>query len=73
MINALKKIRNIIIGWWFVLINKTPDYYNERVAICSKCEHIIKLTKNESMCDSCGCIIRAKARVKNEKCNLNKW
>jgi hypothetical protein len=25
------------------------------------------------ICNECGCILDAKARVKDEKCELNKW
>jgi hypothetical protein len=25
------------------------------------------------ICDECGCVLSAKARVKDEKCVLNKW
>lgn len=25
------------------------------------------------ICGECGCVLEAKARVKDEKCKLNKW
>ena len=25
------------------------------------------------ICDECGCVLEAKARVKDEQCELNKW
>lgn len=43
-----------------------------RLDICSSCTKTICLGK-EKICSQCGCPIKSKVRVKEEKCNLNKW
>ena len=46
----VKKLINIIKGWYYKLFNKNEKLANKRIAICNKCnnkEHIeIKYEKN---------------------------
>lgn len=69
----LNKLKNIILGTYYNICNKYSDLANERLPICNNCEYKIPLSSNISMCDQCGCILESKARVKLEKCPLNKW
>ena len=68
----VKKLLHIIIGNWRRLIGYQSDEMKERLKICSTCEHKIKFMGNE-ICDVCGCILKAKASIHDEKCLMNKW
>lgn len=53
------------------------DIMNTRLEICKKCEY---KTKEESLsgkilfrCKKCRCFLKAKVRIKSEKCPINKW
>lgn len=48
------------------------NVYFRRMSICGDCEHLKKGIAI-SRCNLCGCILGAKARMKNEKCPLGKW
>ena len=69
----VKKIINIIKGWWFNLFNKHEQLANERISICKACDSCVAIELVGDICDECGCVLSAKARVKDEKCILNKW
>lgn len=46
------------------------DIAEQRLSICEKCPHLIKLT---NQCSKCGCFINAKTKLKNASCPENKW
>lgn len=69
----VKKIINIIKGWWFNLFNKHEQLAITRISKCKTCDSCIHIELVGDICDECGCILSAKARVKDEKCKLNKW
>lgn len=50
------------------LTDKTTYY--ARLQICTQCD---KLEKPLYRCKECGCIVPAKAKIKNSTCPLNKW
>ena len=58
----LKNIIYIIEGYsvwvWNIISFKTHKKAIYRLKICNMCEH-----NNKGICDLCGCIIKAKARV----------
>lgn len=64
---------NILIGWYNKLFKKNNKLYEDRIAICNQCDSRQKISKKESICKECGCVLSAKTRVKDEKCMLNKW
>lgn len=68
----IKKIKNIIIGWYLKIFNKHSDLATYRLNICKKCPYKIKVLKQD-ICDLCGCILDAKARVEEEQCYDNRW
>lgn len=72
MMNLFLKIRNIIVGNWRNLTGYTSDEVKHKRYICSMCPHNIKYMKIH-VCDQCGCPIKSKTTVENEKCLLNKW
>ena len=69
---VMKKIRNIIIGWYRKLFNKNSDLATYRLSICRACPYKIRIYKQD-LCDLCGCVLDAKVRVEDEKCYDNRW
>lgn len=67
------KVVNIIKGWYFKFFNKNEQLAKKRIAICNKCESKVTIALIGDICDECGCVLEAKARVKDEQCKLNKW
>jgi hypothetical protein len=48
--------------------------YEKRLSICQSCEfHDPSGWKGRGKCLKCGCCTSAKAKLKTEKCPLNKW
>ena len=68
----IKKLRNIILGWWFKITGSNYELYKKRMDICKECEHKTYIL-NDYWCSQCGCNLSAKCRVKEEKCLMNKW
>lgn len=69
----VKKILSIIKGWWYRFFNKNEQLAKKRIAICKKCKSCVHIDMIGDVCAQCGCILEAKARVEDEKCELNKW
>ena len=72
VIKFFLKIKNIIIGNWRNLIGFQSDETKRRRQICKSCDKNVKFM-NTRVCSLCGCVIKAKTTVENEKCYLNKW
>ena len=68
----VKKIKHIIIGWVRKWLGLDQDLANIRLAICGQCPSRIHTSLGDA-CDECGCILDAKTRVGDEKCDMNKW
>jgi len=68
----IKKIRNIFLGWWYRITGSNYELYKNRIKICNQCEHKVKMF-GDYWCNQCGCELKAKTRVKDEKCLMNKW
>lgn len=66
------KLWNIILGTWRNITGYKTEETKRRLSICKSCEHKIRFMKSD-ICDMCGCILKSKTAVENEKCNLNKW
>ena len=66
------KLRNIILGWWYRITNSNYELYTSRMAICKNCDKKIVIL-GDDVCSECGCFLKAKCRVKDEKCLMNKW
>ena len=69
----VKKLINIFKGWYYKLFNKNEKLANKRIAICNKCTNKEHIEILGDICAGCGCVLSAKARVKDEQCELNKW
>ena len=70
---VIQKLINIIKGWYFKIFNKNEKLAKKRISICNKCKSKVRIELIGDICDECGCVLEAKARVKDEKCELNKW
>ena len=70
---VIQKIINIFKGWYYRLFNKNEKLAKKRISICNKCKSKVRIELIGDICDECGCVLEAKARVKDEKCELNKW
>lgn len=69
----VSKIINIIKGWYFNIFNKHEQLAKKRIAVCNKCNSKVHIDILGDICNECGCVLAAKARVEDEKCELNKW
>ena len=69
----VRKIINIFKGWYYKTFNKNEQLARKRIAICKKCKSLVHIDMLGDICNECGCILDAKARVRDEKCELNKW
>ena len=65
-------IKNILKGNYYRLFNKEEDLYNQRYLICQDCKDKIDSPIGE-ICGHCGCPLKAKLRVKEETCFMNKF
>ena len=66
-------MRHILKGWYFLIFNKNEKLARKRIIICNKCKSRKHINNVGDICNECGCIISAKARVEDEHCELNKW
>lgn len=66
--DAMKMLINIIIGWWFWITNRNNKLAKSRLKICAGCEF-----RKGLICQSCGCVLQAKARLFDEHCPEFKW
>lgn len=69
---VIKKIKNIILGNWRSLTGYTSKFQVKRLKICKNCECNVKFM-GKRICNQCGCFIKAKTSIEDEKCLLNKW
>ena len=67
------KLIHIIKGWFYYIFNKHEQLARKRIAICKKCKSCMRIEVIGDVCAECGCVLEAKARVKDEQCELNKW
>ena len=73
MKKVLNKIKYILLGNWYNLRGINYELMKKRMDICNTCDKKVHLTKNVSLCSECGCILKAKTRIKDEDCLLGKW
>jgi hypothetical protein len=68
----LNKAKNIVKGFTALATGKKYEFTDGRIAMCRSCESNYWISK-KIFCSICKCYIPAKARVKDEKCPLDKW
>lgn len=64
----IRKCRNIVKGYWFLLWGMNDKLSRTRIIKCLECDLLKRW-----FCKSCGCFIPAKSRVKDADCPLKKW
>lgn len=69
----VNKFKNIIIGTYNNIFNKNNIISKPRLEICNICEYKVKVKGIGDICGICGCILKSKTTVDNEKCPKNKW
>lgn len=74
MVKFFKKIWHILIAnLYYRPFNKNEYLYIKRYKLCNECEHKKDHAIIGEFCDLCGCPLKSKLRVKDEKCIINKW
>ena len=48
-------IKNILKGWYYKIFKKHNDLYQQRIAICKKCDKREEIVKGFTICSLCGC------------------
>lgn len=61
-------ISKILLGFWFWITNSNNELARKRLAECAGCEFRKGMT-----CGLCGCVLQAKARLKEEHCPIYLW
>ena len=69
---TIKKGVNIAKGFTALAMGTKYEFTDSRVRTCQKCDKNYWLAR-QLFCSICKCFIPAKARVKDEKCPLDKW
>lgn len=73
MVNFVTKIKHIIIGTYNNIFNKEQELARSRLVKCFLCKHKKYIFGLGFICARCGCILRLKTTVKDEKCPTGKW
>ncbi len=66
------KAKNIAKGWTAAALGIKYEFTDGRIRICRKCDKNYWIGR-AIFCSICKCPIPMKARVKDEKCPLDKW
>ena len=67
------KVVNIIKGWANLLMGKKTCVSKTRMDVCRKCPHRKRIMGIMDVCAMCGCFLKAKTRVLEEKCPIRLW
>lgn len=68
-----KMVSHIFIGNFKRLFKIYDKESIRRYKICKRCEHRKYMKHYGYYCDECGCPIRSKITVKDERCFNDKW
>lgn len=69
----LVKLWHILEGTFRNIFRLYPNYSYKRLRICNSCKNKEYIPLFGYCCNQCGCIIKSKICVKNEKCPADKW
>lgn len=64
----MKRVRLILTGWYFWIMNYHAPLAQERLKICNICKY-----RKGMICSDCGCILQAKARLIEDDCPKGFW
>lgn len=73
LIVLVVKLWHIIEGNFKNLFKLYPSFSIPRLKVCNKCIDKIYIPLFGYTCNQCGCIIKSKICVKDEKCPAGKW
>ena len=51
----------------------TVELKMKRLKICTTCKHVKLSNTIYIRCNECGCFLHPKAKLKNQKCPIDKW
>lgn len=68
----VRKIKNIIVGWYRKLTGRKSNFAENRIKICKRCSHREEFAGME-FCSLCFCEIYAKSEVEDEICLDGRW
>lgn len=68
-----KHIVSVIKGNWMRLTGGNTRLYHIRRRSCMSCTERESVKGVGEICGICGCPLKSKLRVEDEKCGLNKW
>lgn len=71
--NLLTKIKHIIIGTYNNIFNKEKELSKQRLIVCYMCKDKKYLFGLGCICKKCGCILKSKTTILDEKCPAGKW
>lgn len=69
----LTKFKHILLGTYYNLLNKKQDIAYPRLMICSKCKYNKISIGFGNYCNLCGCILKSKTTIGEERCPAGKW
>jgi hypothetical protein len=64
----ITKIKHIFEGWYNRFRGINYELMIQRMKHCQQCPEILYLTKKEPICGICGCPLKSKCSVKDERC-----
>ena len=67
------KVLNIIVGTFNNLFGIMPSFGRSRMRKCMGCAHVRNGKVLGYRCSRCGCILRSKVTVRDEKCPIGVW
>jgi hypothetical protein len=71
MAQKLAELENLKLKQMADMVKLIPGHIREeRMSICNSCEHLFKPT---STCKKCGCFMKMKTYLPEQRCPLNKW
>ena len=65
-------MKEIVNGHLKELLRQNEEMYEERIEICKKCPEYYVDKVLGARCKKCGCRLKAKCRIADAKCPLNK-
>lgn len=71
--NLVIKIKHIIKGTYNNIFKKEQELSRSRLVKCYLCKDKKYLFGLGFICKHCGCVLKSKTTVKDEKCPAGKW
>ena len=69
----LVKLWHIVEGTFRNIFKLYPEYSTNRLKICNNCPFKCYVPMMGYCCSKCGCVIKSKITIKEERCPVGKW